>query len=105
MEKDKIIEFKGTEGKWLISMSSFSNTIKIVCSTLGNRYEIAKCEFLPTLIGDKKEVEANMLLMSRAPEMLKLLMTVREGIDTMDFYQLETIHTDIEELIKDVTDS
>ena len=63
------MEFKGTRGKWKVSTSNeeevlISGTTSIIDICSVHRY------------GDKKEEDANAILISKSPEMLKLLIEI-----------------------------
>ena|SRR5690606_25455891 len=97
-------EFKGTKGKWEYHGGD-NSSIDIVLpndTTISisrhHRYKDSE------LVGSRTEMEANALLISKAPEMLEMLIMINEGIHTMDFAQLEILQPEIEQLIQEATE-
>lgn len=86
-------EFKGTKGLWYANKEH-----TIYCETI----EIGQCwESLnidsPTII----EANANALLISKAPELLEMLIEIKEQIEDGRIYVTKE---DIEKLIKETTE-
>lgn len=85
-------EFKGTKGKWYFNndVQVYSGYRNIYCNGI-KIHESSNMEGL-----SEKEIEANALLISKAPEMLEMLERIlKEGVIP---------HLDIAELIKQATE-
>lgn len=103
--------FKGTKGEWYIESIGKkkwdreflirSKTTCNTCNTISNQYHI--CKSLETAVG-YEQAKANALLISKAPEMLKLLEKLisdyRNDID----YVSSTTANEIQKLIKEATE-
>lgn len=84
------MEFKGTKGKWFVKSSS----------DYTGEYSLRADLYAPTF----EEDEANVLLISKAPEMLETLIKVNESLlnDSSTIEQIE-LRKEVEELIKKAT--
>ncbi|GEJ46043.1 hypothetical protein [Chryseobacterium sp. ON_d1] len=75
-------EFKGTKGKWEYSGGD-NSSIDIVLpnnTTISiDRYDRYGCG----LVGQREEMEANALLISKAPEMLEMLKSIDSALDEL----------------------
>jgi hypothetical protein len=81
-------EFKGTKGKWQVTpMVNVSDGKKMICATQDN--------------GTQEEMKANALLISKAPEMLEMLIEVKNRLKGNGFPRLQN---EIEQLIKEATE-
>lgn len=81
------MEFKGTKGKWFTKLGE-------VYSELAEDDELI-CEFHNY---SSKEVQANAILISKAPEMLEML---KKLVDT---YELLGMSNQVKQLIKEATE-
>lgn len=97
-------EFKGTKGKLELK---YVSGVCIGIGTIGDYSQITCNTILPETDEEyeqeKTEIEANMLLYSKAPEMLEMLNTLLEIYKTNDVitsYDFEKI----EKLIKEATE-
>ena len=84
------MEFKGTKGKWYFDKEN-AKVYKEDGNTL--------CVCYHTNIINKKESEPNALLISKAPEMLEMLIKCKNTLK--DVYECDV--KDIEQLIKEAT--
>lgn len=100
----KEFEFQGTRGKWEIRVIGGCVIVEkgkynsIATVHVKNNFDINKRVRL-----EDTEAKANALLVSKAPEMLEMLQIINEGINTMDFTQLEILHPEIKQLLKEAT--
>jgi len=111
-------EFKGTKGKWIIQkdISEFESTItsenKRVCEV--KSYDDLSFSINENLYTDpnKEEQKCNALLISKAPEMLELLIKIHDRINNAYDSEPETLKqlgiddelfTEIEKTIKQAT--
>lgn len=104
-------EFKGTKGKWAFRHSESKTAYNVVGTRFGDKYKIARVPYLlfpddslKLKESEKKQAYFDALLISKAPEMLEMLEIINEGIQTMDFTQLEILQPEIEDLIKSSTE-
>jgi len=73
------MNFKGTPGEWEVKHSQSKSAFNIVGTVLGSKYKIARCPYSTfennKILSEKekRECEANALLMSEAPNLLKAL--------------------------------
>ena len=102
------MEFKGTKGKWKVKHSESKTAWNVVCTQLGRRFKIARCPYLKDISeerskNDKNEQLANAQLISKAPEMLEMLIDLRNCKETWsDLFQSDKDR--IEKLIKEATE-
>lgn len=101
-------EFKGTKGKWIISDENESNGIKLnkcisITSTCDMCWDI--CAVWNDLEDEKGK--SNALLISKAPEMLGMLIELREIFDKYrvdNEQQFSKYKQSLEKLIKEATE-
>ena len=84
-------EFKGTKGKWRMSDGDIGTQIKV-------DFDIPVCLMATPKNRNSSEWKANALLISKAPEMLEMLIKCERVIS-----ELEISTDDIKELIKSAT--
>ncbi|WP_347216669.1 hypothetical protein [Chryseobacterium sp.] len=93
------MEFKGTKGKWT-NMSGDNSSIDIVLDN-GSTISIDRYNrYGSDLVGDQSEMEANALLISKAPEMLEMLNEVL----TSEYVKGRVLKALIKKLIKEATE-
>ena len=99
-------EFKGTKGNL---ERKYASSICIGIGTIGNFSQITANSILPETDEDyekeKTEIEANMLLYSKAPELLEMLKTYLSDLNNVipkSDAQRSRIY-DVEQLIKEAT--
>lgn len=85
------MEFKGTKGKWRMSDGDIGTQIKV-------DFDIPVCLMATPKNRNSSEWKANALLISKAPEMLEMLIKCERVIS-----ELEISTDDIKELIKSAT--
>lgn len=97
-------EFKGTKGKWEVKPSISKTAYNVVGTIPGEKYKIARCPYIrdeECNIAwnelERKESLANANLIAASPEMLDLLLKVKESINKMDYASIEALYCDIEE--------
>ena len=97
MIKKKIMDFKGTKGKWELMNSEALGIPYIVYV---NHETIFQC------YNSKQEndAKANALLISKAPEMLKMLKELRNAILSEDYTRMLANSQLAKELIKEATE-
>lgn len=97
-------KFKGIPGPWEVIEHSWSDTSLVsgdkTIATI-SIYDEATEENQEEL---ESEVSANFKLLSKAPEMLKMLCRIKEGVNTTDFAQLKNLHDDLSKLVKEATE-
>lgn len=96
------MEFKGTKGKWFVDYSEqYMNGSNVLCTPISTNQVINLCD----IYGDDDTAKANTLLISKAPEMLKKLVEVK---DLLEAYPSEAeMHlkaVEIRQLIKEATE-
>ena len=87
------MEFKGTKGRWKFEMSNGKPSVID-----------AEDYCLVDFFGLNEKDTYDALLISKAPQMLEMLIMINEGIHTMDFTQLEILQPEIEQLIQSATE-
>lgn len=102
----KKFKFKGTQGKWEVNFNNFKN-IKSISPPI-NCHEIKGIEYYVCLVyGDTYDLEAkaNALLISKAPEMLKMLKKCKDALLELQEYQdgWEQDYEDLKQLLKEAT--
>lgn len=92
------MEFKRTKGNWIISsiFHIWADNTKIADCTNNNQATIYR-------IKKKKEMKANALLISKAPEMLEMLNRIHSDISNRGCLNNVGLN-DIEQLIKEATE-
>ena len=100
------MEFKGTKGQWFIDYSEqYMNGSNVLCTPISTNQNINLCD----VYGDDDTAKANTLLISKAPEMLKMLKELVKSADDMfnngepseTYYQLIN---KTEKIIKEATE-
>ena len=96
-------EFKGTKGKWKIKdiKSALETTIN------SNEYRIAEVKhYKGKNFNDpiEKEAKANALLISKAPEMLELLINFTKAIPDNGRWDYQSCMSEAHKLIKEATE-
>lgn len=103
------MEFKGTKGKLELK---YVSGICIGIGTVGNFSQMTANSIIDHIKTDKQykkekiEIESNMLLYSKAPEMLEMLdefVTMFEGV-LNENTPSQTLHTKAKKLIKEATE-
>jgi hypothetical protein len=88
-------EFKGTKGKWYVDHINIRrNKYNVICTSIRTDYDYSFAE----VFGCDEKAKANALLISKAPEMLEMLIFLRptfKGTKTGE---------SIEQLIKEATE-
>lgn len=110
-------QFKGTRGSWSLIHSKSKTGWNVIGTKLGGRYKIAQLPYLsdPELSkewNDKEKQEQlyNALLISKAPEILDMLIKIDRFIDLNrdKNYMVELLSREvpeIKELIKEATEN
>jgi len=94
------MEFKGTKGKWELN-KGIKNNQEYFYSIFSGNYKVCDIKESSVLI-KPKEAKYNALLISKAPEMLEMLVDIvnannKGNLEHLNFYQ-------IEQLIKEATE-
>lgn len=93
------MEFKGTKGKWIIDNEEIGyNEYHQLCTPISVNGIIGFCD----VYGDDEQSKANALLISKAPEMLEMLMRAENWCASCN--QNASIVKDIQKLIKEATE-
>lgn len=87
------MEFKGTKGKWKLANNDYGYYTSVI-NIDGTR------KICVSRTNDMLESNANMLLISKAPEMLEMLKEAKNTLN--DIYEYDV--TEIEQLIKEATE-
>ena len=94
------MEFKGTKGKWVVDIDESSyNEFHQLCTPISRKYPghgtiVRLCE----VYGEDEPSIANALLISKAPEMLEMLINLTEVCD------IKILKDKAEQLIKEATE-
>ena len=101
------MEFKGTKGKWGYDIDESNSSIDLILPNNTvisySRYEVNSGMFGI----EREEMNANMKLISKAPEMLEMLLKLHlifEGRIMPTEQHLKTYSIEIKELIKEATE-
>jgi len=99
------MEFKGTKGKWKVSKKTNINEFNVEYFTIDfESSEDCIDIYADNRLSEKEriiELKANALLISKAPEMLEMLMKVNNKLKGNGFPMLQS---EIEQLIKEATE-
>ncbi|WP_336704441.1 hypothetical protein [Chryseobacterium indologenes] len=104
------MEFKGTKGKWIKSLSKKNNIIVKSEDGFSLNLTFGKIseDDCTTANCCKKEEHANALLVSKSPEMLEMLKKARDKFIDLkhdnNLPELKDIQWEIEDLIKEATE-
>lgn len=97
------MEFKGTKGKWKIK--DIKSTLETEINS--SEYRIAKVKhYKGKNFNDpiEKEAKANALLISKAPEMLELLINFTKAIPDNGRWDYQSCMSEAHKLIKEATE-
>jgi hypothetical protein len=93
------MEFKGTKGKWNYYEQPITG---FYIQTIGKHPDDSFIADIGGGLQSKKEVEANALLISKAPEMMEML---KQCVETLEFGgQIGFTYTVAKQLIKEATE-
>ena len=89
------MEFKGTQGDWLLKHSETKDAYNVIGSKIGNRYKIARCPYIKLSFTSKDELEAkhNALLISKAPQMILELKETITDLNILKFQIMDAVKT------------
>lgn len=90
-------EFKGTKGKWVYHGRGLVLNENYIAHKEDKKLHI-RCDILPIEKYCREEIEANALLISKAPEMLEMLQRIMKTYD-----KGTQTYLDCQELIKQAT--